>query len=118
MDAFRKFNEPVYLHQVIARKTDGSLIHYPDLPEALEDADNPQVNEWRSHFHVPVFLESFGLLNSTQEDIKQALELQRQQPFTQHMEVETYTWDVLPPALKQEMGSSISRELNWIKQQL
>ncbi|RFS22747.1 xylose isomerase [Chitinophaga silvatica] len=118
VDAFRKFNEPVYLHQVIARKTDGTFIHYPDLPEALEDAENPVVNEWRSHFHVPVFLESFGVLSSTQEDIKQVLALQSQQPFTQHMEAETYTWEVLPPALKQEMGSSISRELNWIKEHL
>jgi hypothetical protein len=118
IDAFRKFNEPVYLHQVIARKNDGTFIHYPDLPEALEDADNPAVTEWRSHFHVPVFLEDFGVLHSTQEDIRQVLALQKERPFTQHMEVETYTWDVLPPAYKQEMGSSISRELNWIKSQL
>lgn len=118
IDEFRKFNEPVYLHQVIARKNDGSFIHYPDLPEALEDADNPAVTEWRSHFHVPVFLEDFGVLRSTQEDIRKALALQKEKPFTQHMEAETYTWDVLPPAYKQEMGNSISRELNWIKSQL
>lgn len=118
VDAFRQFNEPIYLHQVIARKNDGTFIHYPDLPEALADADNPAVAEWRSHFHVPVFLDKFGVLQSTQEDIKQALALQRQQPFTSHLEVETYTWDVLPPELKQEMSLSVSRELNWIKEQL
>lgn len=117
-NAFRKFNEPVYLHQVIARKNDGTFIHYPDLPEALADEDNPAVTEWRSHFHVPVFLDKFGVLQSTQEDIKQVLALQKQQPFTSHLEVETYTWDVLPPELKQEMSLSVSRELNWIKEQL
>lgn len=116
-DAFRRFNEPVYLHQVIARKKDGNFIHYPDLPQALEDEENPEVTEWRSHFHVPVFLDQFGILQSTQEDIKQVLALQRQQPFTAHLEVETYTWDVLPPELKQEMSMSVSRELNWIKAQ-
>lgn len=118
MNAFRKFNEPTYLHQVIGRKDNGDLIHYPDLPEALADADNTAVIEWRSHFHVPVFLDKFGVLQSTQEDIKQVLALQRQQPFTAHLEVETYTWDVLPPALKQEMSLSVSRELNWCLRQL
>jgi hypothetical protein len=118
MDAFRKFNEPVYLHQVIARRKNGTFIHYPDLPQALEDENNEEVTEWRSHYHVPVFLDKFEVLQSTQEDIKQVLALQRQQPFTAHMEVETYTWDVLPPAFKQEMSQSVSRELNWIREQL
>lgn len=117
-DAFRKFNEPVYLHQVIAKRNDGTFIHYPDLPEALADEENAAATEWRSHFHVPVFLDKFGVLQSTQEDIRQVLALQRQAPFTAHMEAETYTWDVLPPALKQEMSLSVSRELNWIREQL
>ncbi|SKA05349.1 hypothetical protein SAMN04488128_102487 [Chitinophaga eiseniae] len=115
IDAFRQFNEPVYLHQVIGRKADGALVRYPDLPQALEDADNPAVMEWRSHFHVPLFAESYEVLRSTQPDIVRVLELQRQQPFTAHMEAETYTWDVLPPGLKEEMAASVSRELNWIK---
>lgn len=116
--AFRQFNEPVYLHQVIARRNDGTFLHYPDLPEALADEENPDVTEWRSHFHVPVFLDRFDVLQSTQEDIRQVLALQQQQPFTAHMEVETYTWDVLPPALKQEMAASVSRELLWCKETL
>ncbi|NML36848.1 metabolite traffic protein EboE [Chitinophaga sp. G-6-1-13] len=115
IDAFRPFNEPVYLHQVIGRKTDGSLVRYPDLPQALEDAGNTDVVEWRSHFHVPVFADRFEVLHSTQSDIVEVLTLQRQQPFTAHMEVETYTWDVLPQGLKEEMAVSVSRELNWIK---
>ncbi|MBC9930987.1 metabolite traffic protein EboE [Chitinophaga qingshengii] len=118
IDAFRLFNEPVYLHQVIGRKADGSLVHYPDLPQALEDADNMAVVEWRSHFHVPLFAEKFEVLHSTQPDIVRVLALQRQQPFTAHLEAETYTWDVLPAGLKEEMASSVSRELNWIKKTL
>ncbi|CAL1516368.1 metabolite traffic protein EboE [Chitinophaga sp. MM2321] len=118
IDAFRKFNEPTYLHQVIARKKSGGFTHYPDLPEALADAANEEIVEWRSHFHVPVFLDRFDVLQSTQDDIVQTLALQREKPFTSHMEVETYTWDVLPAAYRQEMSLSVSRELNWIKQQL
>jgi uncharacterized protein (UPF0276 family) len=58
------------------------------------------------------------VLESTQQDIKEVLRLQRQQPFSAHMEVETYTWDVLPQPLKQEIGASISRELQWVKDML
>lgn len=115
LDAFAVFNEPVYLHQVIARQPAGQ-IHYPDLPQALEAA--APATEWRSHFHVPVFLEQYGLLGSTREDIQTVLTLQRQQPFTTHLEVETYTWDVLPTDLKLPVAESIARELNWVKQQL
>ncbi len=114
-DAFSKFNEPTYLHQVVAKKHDHALIRYRDLPEALRDIQNPEVNEWRAHFHVPVFLEDLGVLKSTQSDIVEVLKIQNSLPFTNHLEVETYTWEVLPDSLKVPMEQSISRELNWVK---
>ncbi|MEN0053384.1 MAG: metabolite traffic protein EboE [Mucilaginibacter sp.] len=113
---FEKFNEPTYLHQVIARLADGSLVRYTDLPDALAAADKPQ--EWRAHFHVPVFLENFGLLQSTQTDIVKVLALQAQNAFTNHLEVETYTWGVLPDALKIPLTQSVIRELEWVKNKL
>lgn len=117
VNAFRTFNEPTYLHQVIARTATGYL-HYPDLPEAISDADNTAVKEWRSHFHVPVFIGQYGLLSSTQTDIREVLQLQVKQPFTPHLEIETYTWDVLPADLKLPMDQSVSREMEWVLQQL
>lgn len=116
--AFANYNEPTYLHQVVARKDDGLLIRYRDLPEALSDYSNPSVREWRAHFHVPVFIRELGLLQSTQEDIIEVLKIQMQKPFTDHMEVETYTWEVLPEVLKAPIGESIVRELNWVKELL
>jgi hypothetical protein len=116
LTAFEKFNESTYLHQVIARLTDGSLLRYPDLPEALAATDNAK--EWRAHFHVPVFSQDFGLLQSTQSDIIKVLNIQTQNPFTNHLEVETYTWEVLPDALKIPLNQSIIRELEWVKHQL
>lgn len=116
--AFSAFNEPTYLHQVIGRKAKGGFVHYPDLPQALEDVNNKEVVEWRSHFHVPVFLEHYELLFSTQSDIRDVLQLQQEQVFTQHMEVETYTWGVLPAELKLPMDQSVSREVGWVMQQL
>ncbi len=116
--AFANYNEPTYLHQVVARKDDGLLMRYRDLPEALSDYTNPLVREWRAHFHVPIFIRELGLLQSTREDISEVLKIQEKRPFTEHMEVETYTWEVLPETLKAPIGESIVRELNWVKELL
>ena len=113
--SFAKFNEPVYLHQVIGKLNDGNLVRYPDLSNALEDHKQTSFREWRAHFHVPVFAENFGLLSSTQDEIAEVLGLQKLAPFTQHLEVETYTWEILPPGLKLPIEDSIIRELNWVK---
>jgi hypothetical protein len=114
-EAFSKYNESTYLHQVVARNIDSSLIRYRDLPEALNDSLNPMVKEWRAHFHVPVFAEDLGLLRSTQLDIVEILNIQKSKLFTDHLEVETYTWEVLPDSLKMPIDQSIIRELKWVK---
>jgi len=116
--AFDQFNEPVYLHQVVARQQDGNLRRYLDLPEALEDFDNPSVQEWRAHYHVPISIQEIGLLSTTQEDIIEVLHIQKNTPFTNHMEVETYTWEVLPQQIKLPIAESISKELLWVLDQL
>jgi hypothetical protein len=112
--AFKKFNEPVYLHQVIARQNDGHLIRYPDMPEALADAANATVTEWRAHYHVPLFVENYGVLQSTQKDIEEVLAIQRDLPFTLQLEVETYTWEVLPEDMRLPLAESIIREMEWV----
>lgn len=117
-EAFSRFNEPVYLHQVVARNRDGNLLRYRDLPQALHDTTATAAVEWRAHFHVPIFAESFGLLQSTQGDIINVLALHRAQPFTTHLEVETYTWEVLQNDLKAPLTESVIRELQWVQQQL
>jgi hypothetical protein len=116
--AFAAFDEPTYLHQVVALTNEDTLIRYSDLPEALADAGNTLVKAWRAHFHVPVFEENFGVLQSTQSDITEVLELQKKLSFTQHLEVETYTWDVLPENLKLPSHESITRELEWVLSKL
>jgi hypothetical protein len=113
-ESFGKFNETTYLHQVVAKKSDGSLIRYPDLPQALDDFDQDGVEQWRAHFHVPISLNEIGFLESTQDDILKVLQLQKKQPFTHHLEVETYTWEVLPEKIKLPVTQSIIDELNWV----
>ena len=78
---FENFNEPTYLHQVVAKNTDGKLLRYPDLPQALKEIDNPLFKEWRAHFHVPIFTKSFGALSSTQDEIEEVLAIQKEELF-------------------------------------
>ncbi|ADB36156.1 metabolite traffic protein EboE [Spirosoma linguale] len=113
--AFEQFNEPTYLHQVVARTKSGALLRYPDLPEALAALDDTHA-EWRAHFHVPLFVSDYGVLQSTQDDIREVLQLQAERRFTNQMEVETYTWGVLPDELKKELIDSIEREVKWVQQ--
>jgi hypothetical protein len=115
LEQLARFDEPTYLHQVIARKNDGTLLRYPDLSNALAEGQDPAVAEWRAHFHVPIFVEDMGLIQSTQSDIAEVLNLHKNNPFTSHLEVETYTWEVLPTTLKAPLNDSIIRELAWVK---
>jgi hypothetical protein len=114
IEAFKKFNEPVYLHQVVARKKDGKLLRYPDLDVALNDALNPEIAEWRAHYHVPLFINSYGVLQSTQSDIEKVLSIHDRSMFTFHLEIETYTWEVLPEEMRLPVTESIVRELQWV----
>ncbi|MEZ0483927.1 metabolite traffic protein EboE [Fibrella aquatica] len=112
--AISAFDEPTYLHQVVARLADGTFKHYDDLPNALADFDAKTHREWRVHFHVPLFLERYGLLHSTQNSVIEVLNRQRTQPFTTQLEIETYTWGVLPADVQVPISESISRELAWV----
>jgi hypothetical protein len=113
--SLEKFNEPVYLHQVTENKN-GKVITYADLPELLEK--KPDFKELRAHFHVPIFVEDYGVLLSTQDHIIKAIDFLRDHQICDHFEVETYTWDVLPEGLKIPLSESIVRELQWLKNRM
>ena len=102
----RPFADPVYLHQVTE---EASRRSWPDLPQALA-ADDGGDAEWRVHFHVPIFVDRYGPLRSTQEHLERCLRRVR----TAHLEIETYTWDVLPAGLKASSVDSIAREYEWV----
>ncbi len=115
LKAISAYNEPTYLHQVVAQKPDGSFDNYSDLGPAIQNFEKINYNEWRVHYHVPIFTNNYGLLQSTQNEIVKVLEIQKNKPFTQHLEVETYTWSVLPTEFQIPLNDSICREINWVK---
>ncbi len=110
----RPFADTTYLHQVVEQQDTG-LRHYPDLDVALGDKGSSAA-EWRIHFHVPLFASEYDAFGSTQDYVRKVLGLALQTPFTTHLEIETYTWDVLPPGLKMDLGESIAREYDWVLQ--
>ena len=70
---------------------------------------------WRVHYHVPVFIERTEHFSTTQSTLSQVLQLQKLSGFCRHLEVETYTWDVLPENYRQEpVSNAIARELSWV----
>jgi hypothetical protein len=107
------FVESTYLHQVVGRNSANQLHAYRDLPDALVSLAETKQVEWRIHFHVPIFLDTYGQLSSTQEDIVTVLNLIKEKSVTPHLEIETYTWEVLPEDIHLTLGESISRELQW-----
>lgn len=119
-DELTQFDEPIYLHQVLARMKYGTIEQFLDLGEGLKEIHNKNMQEWRVHYHVPVFMDSYGLLSSTQDDTIKTLRecFAGNDQICNHFEVETYTWDVLPEGLKLELTDSVERELQWVIDQI
>jgi sugar phosphate isomerase/epimerase len=111
-EALAEYAEDVYLHQVVARRGD-QLERFVDLPDALR-AEPVAGEQWRIHFHVPVFAERMGMFESTQSFLVELLREHAREPLSDHLEVETYTWGVLPEALRStSLAHSIERELSF-----
>ncbi len=114
------FSEDRYLHQTtIQRGPRGEPAFFDDLPDALARArDVDQLDgTWRVHFHIPVYLERFGLLTTSQAEIETCLKHCQQLAYLQHFEVETYAWGVLPKELRQDdLATGIAHEMAWFRE--
>lgn len=119
VDALRRFADTVYLTQTVERRN-GELTHYLNLEDAFDAWDrDPGPREWRTHFHVPVFLDDLGDFKTTRFAIEDALEFHRNNKLSPHLEIETYTWDVLPEHLKTgDIVDYVTLEIEWVREQL
>ena len=122
--AYGQFVERRFLHQTVVQKarrhegTEARRAFYPDLPDALASITNGELpcGEWRTHFHVPVFLDRIGPLKTTRVEIAEALRAARELSNCRHFEVETYAWEVLPSELRVDiLAEGIARELTWVR---
>jgi hypothetical protein len=109
----RRFADETYLHQVVARSADGTLRRDKDLDVAL--AQPLGDHEWRIHFHVPLHATKLAHGQTTASHLLGLLDLLAQQPgLCSHLEMETYTWEVLPEELRAEsVVEQLVREYEW-----
>ena len=116
--ALQSFIDPVYFHQVIARNSDGTFTRYLDLDEALKAppvSGTEREEEWRIHFHVPLHCKASAVFDTTSDHMLGVLDLLQANPkLCSHIEMETYTWEVLPPELKnRSVVDQIAGEYEW-----
>lgn len=111
------FCEPVYLHQVVARKGSEALVRYEDLDMALQARRKGEdtADEWRIHFHIPLHHSPGSPLESTSDHISSVLDILKSNPgICHHFEMETYTWEVLPGGLgTSDVLDQLVREYDW-----
>ena len=121
IEALREYADSVYLTQTIEKK-DGVLTRFLNLEDAFAhfEKDPSETREWRIHFHVPVFLENLGEhFKTTRFAIEEALVFHKKNKLSPQLEIETYTWDVLPDHLKTgDIVDYVVQELDWVKGQL
>jgi hypothetical protein len=119
VDALRRYAKTIYLTQTVEKK-DGKLNRFLNLEDAFKAWErDPGPREWRTHFHVPVFLDDLGEFETTRFAIEDALRVHKATPLSGQLEIETYTWDVLPDHLKTgDIVDYVCRELEWVRGQL
>jgi hypothetical protein len=118
--ALKEYADSIYLTQTVERR-DGKLTRFLNLEDAFTayNADPSGHREWRTHFHVPVFLDTLGdHFKTTRFAIEEALAFHKRRPLSVQLEIETYTWDVLPDHLKTgDIVDYVVMELEWVKAQ-
>ena len=120
--ALKDFCEPVYFHQVIERSADGALTRYRDLDDAL----NSQLStlnsppEWRIHFHVPLHSAPTPLFHTTSDHLLGVMDALAKDPsLCSHLEMETYTWEVMPGEMKnRSVVDQLVAEYEWTLKEL
>lgn len=122
-ERLRGFDEPVYFHQVVIREGDTPLRRFRDIPEALDMASRmPHEigDEWRVHFHIPLHAQPSGGFHDTKDHLLGALDWLGKNPAKcQHLEMETYTWEVLPENLRTgDVVDQLCAEYDWTLAQM
>lgn len=104
------FAEPRFMHQI--RQQDG--YGEDDLTVGTSKSFDPE-QEWRVHYHLPLDQTE----RTTQPELRRTLKalVGGPRPVTQHLDVETYTWSVLPgtqrPQGTEALIKGIAGELDW-----
>ncbi len=120
--ALKPFDDIVYFHQVISRSIDGTIRKYKDLDVALAEAAKnppPPTDEWRIHFHIPLHCEPTPVYGNTADHLRGVMDELAQHPeMCPHLEMETYTWEVMPGEMKRGIVDQLAGEYAWTLREL
>lgn len=116
--ALREFADDTYFHQVVARSASGEIVRFRDLDVALAGHNHlppALTDEWRIHFHIPLHSGPTALFQTTSDHLKEALDWLGTHPgLCTHLEMETYTWEVMPVELKRRsVVEQLVAEYDW-----
>lgn len=120
LDLIKKFDEPTYLHQVMIQDSTGKVTKHKDIEDALNaDHRSPvtdhQSGKARIHFHIPLHAEPQSPFTSTIQHAIDTLHYLADHPETcSHLEMETYTWGVLPDELQAPIEDQLTAEHLWV----
>jgi hypothetical protein len=116
--ALAGFADNVYLHQVVARGAEGNLVRYRDLDQALSAA--APAEEWRVHFHIPLHCPATEWFEPTTDHLLGVLDVLQAEPgLCRHLEMETYTWEVMPASMKSgSVVDQLAAEYRWCLERL
>lgn len=121
--ALEAFADDIYFHQVIERQENGTLQSYRDLDLALKlAAARPDLSsaEWRIHFHIPLHCRPAAVFCSTSDHLLGILDALAADPgLCSHLEMETYTWEVMPVEFKNRtVVDQLTGEYEWVLKEL
>ncbi len=118
LNALKAFVDTVYFHQVVERTDDGAMRRFRDLDDAL--AGNPGnttqlAREWRIHFHIPLHFQATAMFSTTTDHLVGVMDALAANPsLCSHIEMETYTWEVMPPEMKnRSVVDQLVSEYDW-----
>ena len=116
MRALKAFTDDIYLHQVIAAKDGAVIARYTDIPEALAAVTEELGDEWRIHFHIPLYADPATPFGHTREHLEDCIQwIQANPEACEHFEMETYTWEVLPEDMQSsDVVEQLSKEYRWV----
>jgi hypothetical protein len=121
--ALKAFADDIYFHQVVERSPDGAIARYKDLDVALARHSSlvpGPSTEWRIHFHIPLHSPKTALFDNTSDHIRGLMDILKSDPkLCTHLEMETYTWEVMPPEMKnRDVVDQLVSEYDWCLREL
>ncbi|MFT7561077.1 MAG: hypothetical protein ACI93R_003002 [Flavobacteriales bacterium] len=121
----QEFAEPKYMHQTTRCDDNGQVIFADDLSDIISDSQWKKSPAWWIHYHLPIQIARLDdpdcegyALSTTRDQIEAFLDQLANLSYAPHIEIETYTWNVLPQRQRANSDdlliNGLSAEYAWL----